>query len=242
MIRLRGAAGILWIAALGGCASHPDAASFSDQASLRAAHEALSQGAAATSLAIARGVLSLKPADPGALVSVADAEAALGDRAAARQDYARALAAAPGFGAARLGLARLAMADNPATAEADLRTLLRDEPRNAAALTDLGVALDLQDRHAAAQASYDRALALDPNLASARLDLAVSLALGGEAARAETLLRDAEGSVPEPRLRADLALAETLAGDANGAERTLAYDLPEREAQSSVAAMAALLR
>lgn len=225
---------------LAGCAAHAPTP-FADSASLAAAHAALDRGEAATALGIAHGVLAIKPNDSAALAAAGDADAILGNRRTAESEYRAALAAAPGFPRAALGLAKLALAQNPAQAEHAFRRVLAADPHSAAALTDLGVALDLQARHAEAQASYNAALAADPNLASARVDLAVSLALAGQGQAAEGLLHDAaEGATISPRIRADYALAEVVAGHPEDARRTLTADLSEGEAQASVIAMQAL--
>jgi Flp pilus assembly protein TadD len=109
-------------------------------------------------------------------------------------------------------------------------------------LTDLGVALDLQERHKEAQAVYARAMATNADLTSTRVDLALSLALDGNPLRAEGMLRDAtEGDSVPPKVRADFALAEIMAGHADQAQVTLQADLSADEARASVEGISVLL-
>jgi Flp pilus assembly protein TadD len=234
---------LLIAAALSSCASlssvsHAPEQSGNNSASLMAARKALSEGAAATSLSIAHGVLSMRPNDVDAMVAEGDADVQLGNRHTAEMEYKQALKLDPSLVGARLGLGKLQMASDAHAAEATFRQVLANAPNNAAALTDLGVALDLQERHREAQASYQAALDANPNLTSPRVDLAVSLALSGDPAKAEGLLRDASESGAMPaRVRADYALAEVMAGHSDDATQTLQADLSADEAKASVQAM-----
>jgi Flp pilus assembly protein TadD len=213
-----------------------------DRPSLKASRAALAQGQAATALSIARGVLSVEPKNVAALVSSGDADVALGNRKSAEQEYRQALVYQPNYIPARLGLGKMRLSDNAAEAEAQFRGILAESPRDAAALTDLGVALDLQERHREAQAAYHAALAVNSQLTSTRVDLAVSLALSGEPIKAEEMLRDATdaGAVPA-KVRADYALAQVLAGHPDEATQTLQADLTADEARASVDGMALLM-
>ncbi len=228
--------------ALAGC--HPAATSSDSEAnrpSLKAARSALAEGEASTALGIAKGVLSVQPQNVAALVQAGDAENQLNNHVIAEHDYRAAQQIDPGYLPARLGMAKLKLRDDPKAAEADFRAALAIDPRNAAALTDLGVSLDLQERHKEAQASYMAALAVNPDLTSPRVDMGVSLALSGDPMKAEQMLRDATeaGPVP-PKVRADFALAQVMAGHADQAEQTLEADLSADEAKASVEGMQAL--
>ncbi len=221
---------------------HAPTQSDANRPSLKAARTALAEGEAATSLGIARGVLSMEPRDVAAMVTAGDADNALGNRRAAEKDYRSAIAIDPDSIPAQLGLAKLAMRDDAKQAEALFRRILTQSPRDAATLTDLGVSLDLQDRHKEAQAAYTAAIAANGDLTSTRVDLALSLALSGDAMKAEGMLRDAaeEGAVP-PKVRADYALAQIMAGHADQARQTLRADLSDDEANASIAGLSALL-
>lgn len=229
--------------ALAGCGMmHAPTTSDANRPSLKASRTALAEGEAATALEIARGVLSMEPRDVGALIAAGDAEVALGDKRAAKKDYANALSIQPDSIPAQLGVAKLTMRDDAKEAEARFRAILARTPNDAAALTDLGVSLDLQDRHKEAQVVYAQAMATNADLTSTRVDLALSLALSGDPVKAESMLREAteDGPVP-PKVRADYALAETLAGHADQAQQTLRADLSVDEAQASVAGYSALM-
>jgi Flp pilus assembly protein TadD len=233
---------------LSGCGLHLDtareAATYSEanRPSLKAARGALADGEAQTALGIANGVLSAEPHNVAALVAAGDAQVALNNRVDAAKSYRDALAVQPGYLPARLGQAKMKLRDDVKGAEADFRAALASAPKSTAAMTDLGVALDLQERHKEAQALYNAALAINPDATAARIDLALSMALAGEAQKAEGMLADAtQSGTVTPRVRADFAVAQVLAGHSAQAEATLQADLSADEAKASVAALAGLL-
>jgi len=242
----RAAAFFAIAASLAGCgtaldrqpATMPDV----NQHSLQASRAALAEGEAETALGIAMAVLTAQPHNVGAMVSAGNAQLQLGERTAAKKSYEAAVAVNPRYVPARLGLAKLKMRDDIKAAEADFRAIVASDPRNPMALTDLAVVLDLQERHKEAQAIYAQVLQLNPDLTSAKVDLALSIALSGDPVRAEQMLRDASdsGSVP-PKVRADYAVAQVLAGHTKEAEETLQQDLTPSEAHSSVEGMQALM-
>jgi len=235
------AAAFLAGAALSGCASHEQGQITGDGPSMRTAHQALIDGQASTSLAIAHGVLDRQPDNIAALVQAGDAQMAMQDPMDAEQSYKRALAISPNDVRARLGLGKMQLPADPKAAERTFRAVVTANPRSAIALTDLGVSLDRQGRAAEAQAAYTQALAIDPNLFSAHVDLALSLALNGQAARAEQMLRDAAmSSSSTPRVRADLAVAQIAAGHGDQAVQTLSADLSAQDTKSSIDALAIL--
>jgi len=223
-----------------GCKSAPNGADIATNGpSLQAARDALSEGEAGTSLAIARGILSSQPNNLAALDQAGDAQAALGDRLAADSSYRRALALAPHDVRARLGLGKLQVRDSLPAAEASFRAVVADAPNNALALNDLGYVLDLQERHAEAQTIYERALAAEPTRLATRVNMALSLALSGHGARAEQMLKDvAASSNATPRVRADFALAQVMAGHDKDAAMTLGGDLTPAETESAVSGLA----
>jgi Flp pilus assembly protein TadD len=234
-------ASLLTAAVLAGCVPHEQAQISGDGPSMRVAREALVDGQAGTSLAIAQGVLAEQPNNVPALVQTGDADMAMQNRMGAEQAYKRALALAPHDVRAQLGLAKMQLATDPKAAEIAFRAVVASNPHNALALTDLGVSLDRQGRAAEAQAAYTQALAIDPNLFSAHVDLALSLALSGQAARGEQMLRDAAMSNSStPRVRADLAVAQIAAGHSDQAIQTLRADLSPEDAKTSMEAMAVL--
>jgi Flp pilus assembly protein TadD len=209
--------------------------------SLQAARDALTEGEAGSSLAIARGILTSQPRNVPALTQAGDAESALGDRLAAQISYKKALALSPRDVHARLGLGKLQIRDDLRGAEASFRAVLADAPHDALALNDLGYVLDLQERHAEAQASYRAALAVDPDRISTRVNLALSMALSGAPEQAEQMLRDLSASATASRrVRLDFAMAQVMAGHDKDAVQTLGTDLSPDEAASAVSGMAQL--
>jgi Flp pilus assembly protein TadD len=250
MRTLSSAATLLAAAGLGGCgtiASHLTTApptnmsADANRPSLIAARSALAEGQAATALGIAHGVLVGDPNNVAALVSAGDADNQIGNRRVAQREYEHALQVNPGYVPARLGLGKLKMRDDIKGAEADFRAVLASAPQNAAAMTDLGVTLDLQGRHKEAQAMYTASLLANPDLTSTRVDFGLSLALTGNADKAEAMLRDATESGPvPPKVRADFAVAEVVAGHPEQAQATLEADLSVDEAKASVKALSVL--
>jgi Flp pilus assembly protein TadD len=208
----------------------------SDRASLTSAQQALTEGEAGTSLAIAKGILASQPTNVGALAQAGDAQAEMGDRLSAEASYKKALALSPHDVKARMGLAKLMLRDDLKGAETSFRDILRDQPHNPAVLNDLGYVLDLQEHHQEAQAMYAEALASDPNRLSVRVNLALSLALSGQAARAEAMLRDLAQNVgATSKVRLDLAIAEVIAGHDQDAMQVMGAELSPEEAQAALA-------
>ncbi len=232
---------LLCATALAGCQQKPATLVSGNGASIQAARDALNEGEAGTSLAIAKGVLSAQPGNIAAMVQAGDFEAILGDRLAAEANYRQALAHDPRDVRARLGQGKLQLRDDLHASEATFRAVLADLPRDPLVLNDLGYVLDLQERHTEAQAYYKEAIALDPGRISSRVNLALSLALSGQAARAELMMRDiATSASVTPRVRADFALAQVMAGHDQDAVGTLGGDLTPSETQAAITGMAQL--
>ena len=104
----------------------------------------------------------------------------------------------PDFPAGRLNLATTLMHQGDLTAAVDLlRKITTDEPANAEAFYNLGVALKQRDEFEPAEAALRRAAALDPRLHDAPFTLGVVLWQTGRAAEAETSFRDAIARAPQ---------------------------------------------
>jgi Flp pilus assembly protein TadD len=205
--------------------------------SIEVADTALRSGAPDLALHVTDAILADEPRDVKALECKSEALAALGRTDEAASTMSKAITVKPDLWPAYLAHARLAIAARePSAAEASLRKLLAHEPKNVAALTDLGVALDMLDRHAEAQAQYRAALVLSPDLASARADLGLSLALGGKAAEGVKTLTPLTAQ-PEvaAQARHDLALAMTLAGDGDSAQSMLGQYGTSADAKTEIA-------
>jgi Flp pilus assembly protein TadD len=78
-------------------------------------------------------------------------------------------------------------------------------------------------------------------MTAAKVNLGLSLALGGATGRALDILRPlANDPAADGKVRQDLAVALTLAGDAAQAGKVLAADLPPDKVSTALAGYAAL--
>ena len=213
-------------------------ATLSDRApGMDIADAALANGAPDTALHIAQRALATDPDNVPALIRAGNAQAALGQHDQAARTFSRAVTLAPGNTDAALGLGRVKLASDPAGAVPLLKRVSEQDPRNVAALVDLGVAMDLQGQHANAQQSYRRALAIDPERLAANVNLGLSLALSGSPQQAVVILQPlGSGSNAPRRVRQDLAVALALAGDNTSAASLLQKDIGASEASATLAA------
>jgi Flp pilus assembly protein TadD len=208
---------------------------------LDVADVALVNGSPDTALRIAQQVLASDPRNVPALLREAQAQAALDQRDQAAHSFGQVLAIAPDDPGATLGLGRLLLANDPAASAGILLRLTERDPRNVAALVDLGIARDLLGKHAEAQTAYRQALVLEPQRVAAQVNLGLSLALSGDAPQALEILRPiARGSNASPRVRQDLAVALVLAGHDAEAADVLRTDMPQPNALTVVASYQAL--
>jgi hypothetical protein len=100
--------------------------------------------------------------------------------------------------------------------------VIAQEPDNVVALTDLGVANDLQGHHAEAQAAYRRALVVAPEMTDVKVNLGLSLALSGSKDEAVRVLQEvATAPGATETLRKELAGAFAMAGDDAAARQVL---------------------
>lgn len=196
---------------------------------LGVAKAALDGGAPDIALRISSENLTRKPEDLGFLLVQADALAALGRGKEAEGTYRRVLAGDKDSAEARMGLGRLALNDDPAAAEVHFLEILARDPRNAKALSNLGIARDLQGRHAQAQDAYRRALGLAPSMQAATVNLALSMAISGRAPEALKLLEQINPAQGTPKVRHDIAAVHAMTGDRAGAEALLSSDLSPSE-------------
>ena len=227
---------LLSLLLLASCAGNRDTSFPTRSPGLDVADVALANGAPDTALHIAHQILATDPSNLPALIRAANAQAALGQRDQAARTFGQALAVAPNNNDAALGLGRLKLAIDPAAASAAfLRVTVRD-PRNVAALIDLGIANDLLGRHDEAQQAYRRALDIEPDRVAASVNLGLSLALSKDPEQALRILRPiAFGSMTTPRIRQDLAVALALAGDDAEAASVLHKDIAPPQVLATVA-------
>ncbi|GBQ82755.1 TPR repeat-containing protein [Gluconacetobacter johannae DSM 13595] len=209
--------------------------------SVEVAQAALRGGAPQIALRAAASLLADDPNNAQALLVQGDALTALGRLGQAEWSYRAVLSRTQRPVGAWIGLGRCLLASNPADAEIQFLEAVRREPRNAAALNDLGVARDLLRRHAEAQSAYRRALAADPEMTGAQVNLALSLAMSGRMAEAEHLMRPyGSDNNASSKLRHDLAAVLAMGGDRAEAARILSADLtPHQVSQALAAYMAA---
>jgi len=157
-----------------------------------------------------------------ALVAKGDALYAMGHPDLARGAYRSAIAVDPGAVDALVGLGRTLVRSSPKAAEAAFLDAATRQPDNVTALSNLGIARDLQGRHEDAQAAYRQALAVAPDSTDVTANLGLSLALSGKSAEAVALLRPLAGEADATGLRRkDLAAALSLAGDPAASQRVL---------------------
>ena len=178
------------------------------------ADAALAAGVPDMALRVAELILRDNPRNVAALVAKGDALYAMGRPDLARGAYRAAVAAEPASVPALIGLGRTLVRSDPKAAEAAFLDAATRAPDNVTALSNLGIARDLQGRHEAAQVAYRQALAVAPDTADVQLNLGLSLALSGKAGEAVVVLRPLAGSIDQAGVRRnDLAAALALAGD-----------------------------
>jgi Flp pilus assembly protein TadD len=233
---------LVLLAALAGCAApggRQDLAS--GDSAIKIADAALSAGSPEVALQVLDARLKAAPRDAEALVRQGKAFAMAGNITAADVSFRKALAVDGRNFEARLGLARLAMARDPAAAEQRFAALLKDQPANAAVLNNLGVARDMQGHHDQAQAAYRQALEVNPGMTSAQQNLALSLALSGQAEEGAAMLnRLADSGAGGRKLRDNLAVALAIAGNTAGAGQVLREEMGPADAARAIAAYQSL--
>ena len=232
-------AGLLLLTA---CGSHSEPQLRTGVPSLHTARVALQSGAPSVALGICSRVVQADGYDAAALACEGDALTALGRPAEADTAYTRALTLAPKSVPVLLGLGRLRLATDPIRAEVLFLAALRQNPRDAVALNDLGIARDLQGRHAEAQQSYAAASAADPDMRAAQVNLALSMALQGRPADAARLLGPIASSPDATtRERHDMAAALAMNGNTEAAKQLLRPELQGADLDAAIAGYRALL-
>jgi Flp pilus assembly protein TadD len=215
---------------LAGCADSRQPQVAHRQPSLRVADAALAAGAPEVALRVADLTLAREPRSSLALIAKGDALYAMGEREMARAAYHAAAVVDPTAVAAQLGLGRTLIRSDPGAAQAAFLAAIAKEPDNIAALSDLGVARDLQGHHAEAQDAYRQALLVASEIDDVKVNLGLSLALSGRKDEAIRVLLDvvANPGAAQDR-RKELAGALALAGDQAEARQVLggAYAQPQ---------------
>jgi Flp pilus assembly protein TadD len=211
--------------------------------SLHLAEAASSAGAPGIALQISDQLLAKNPRDADAWTRRGDALSALGRSSEAGTSYASAIEIKPRDTKALVGLGRVRLLQDPATAETLFARAVTLDARDAAAMSNLGVARDLQGHHASAQEAYRMALGITPGSVAVQVNLGLSLALSGDPNGAVRLLRPlATSPGATPRVRHDLALALALDGRRAEASAVLGADLPAEQLRGTLDGFEALRR
>jgi Flp pilus assembly protein TadD len=209
---------------------------------MNVADAAIAGGDPGMALQVSQSALAAAPDDLDALYHEGAAYYALGRCMDSIAAYRLALSRAPGSAAAELGIGRCLLRRDPAAAEQAFAAAIADDPGNAAAFNDLGIARDLQGRHQAAVKPYEEALLLQPGDIPTEVNLGLSLALAGDATDALQYLGPLAASAQAtPKIRQDYATALIAAGRFAQARRVLAIDLPPDQIDRMIAGIAAAI-
>lgn len=193
---------------------------------LRIADAALGSGSPAVALQVLDTMIKAEPRNVEALLRQGRANVQLGNAAAAEVSYRRVLAVEGANIEAQLAVGKLLMGSNAAEAEKFFVAVVVSEPKNTAALNNLGITRDLQGRHAEAQDTYRRALALNPGMASAQQNMALSLTVSGRPQEGAVMLNQmASAGTGGRKVRDNLAVALALSGETSQANQVLREEL-----------------
>jgi len=209
---------------------------------LNVADAAIAGGDPNMALSVSQSVLASDPGNVDALEHEGDAYYALGRCPAASAAYQLALQTNPKATEAETGLGRCLLKTDPAAAEAAFEQAVADDPGNAKALNDLGIARDLQGNFAGAVDPYRKALLADPGLTAAEVNLGLSLALSGNGPAALQYLGPlATSPQATPKIREDYAAALVASGRDDEARSVLSVDLSPDQVVSAMAGFSAVI-
>ena len=202
---------------------------------LNVADAAIAGGDPSMALSVTQSILASAPDNVDALIHEGNAYYALQRCPAAEAAYEVALRYDPKATEAETGLGRCLLKTAPHAAELAFTQAIADDPGNADALNDLGIARDLQGNFAGAVDPYSRALLADPSMTAAEVNLGLSLALSGHGPEAlEYLGPLATGPGATPKIREDYAAALLASGRSTEAQQVLSIDLPPDQVQSAM--------
>jgi Flp pilus assembly protein TadD len=210
------------------------------QAGVGVAQAALRGGSPQIALQIAGSILAREPNNDTALIIQGEALTQLGRLDEAAASFSVVLQHDAASVGGHIGLGRVRLASDPASAEGLFLEALQREPHNAVAMNNLGIARDLQGRHADAQSAYRSAMAANPDMTAAQVNLALSLAMGGRSNDAVQLLRPLASDPGASRqVRHDMAAVLTMGGNKAEAEAILSKDLAPQEVRQAMEGYAA---
>ena len=228
---------------LGACATPQQTSQFAPgNDTLNVADAAIAGGNPQMALKIAQSTLAQNPHDLQALYHEGAAYYAMDRCEDSIAAYRLALGQNPRSSEAQTGIGRCLIRRNAPEAERAFAAAVADDPQNADAQSDLGVARALSGNAAGAVAPLQQALLLAPGNIATEVNLGMALALSGNSADALQYLGPlAISDNATPKIRADYALALVGSGRADEARQVLANDLPPDQARSAVAAYQQLL-
>jgi Flp pilus assembly protein TadD len=217
------------LVAMAGCSSH-DTPSPKARQEANVGEAALTAGNPDVALRLADETLTRDPGDAGALTRRGLALTALGRLGEARESLRQAVVGQPGSVVALLALGRVQLPVDPTAAEITFQAVLHQDPRNAAALNNLGIARDLQGHHGDAEEAFRAALAAAPDMTAAQVNLALCLAIRGRGAEAIGLLRPlADHPGATRKVREDYAAVLAMTGERDEAQRILGANMTASE-------------
>jgi Flp pilus assembly protein TadD len=205
-----------------------DASGLGGSGVMNVADAAIAGGDPQMALKVSQSVLATDPTNLDALYHEGEAYYAINRCMDAIAVYKVALTVDPKSSDAELGIGRCLLKRNAAEAEGAFQAAISDNPVNAAALNDLGIARDLQGNHAGAVQPYQQALLINPGNLATEVNIGMSLALSGDGNDALQYLGPlATSPDATPKIREDYAAALVAAGRQDEARQVLAVDLPQ---------------
>jgi Flp pilus assembly protein TadD len=203
---------------------------------LNVADAAIAGGDPSMALSVSQSILSTDPDNVDALVHEGQAYYALNRCPPSEAAFQQALKADPKSSDAEVGLGRCLLKVDPRSAEAAFLAATQDDPGNAAAFSDLGVARDLQNNFAGAAQAYQQSLSINAGSTPTAVNLGLSLALSGQGEEALQYLGPiATGPEATPKIREDYAVALVAAGRTDDARQVLAVDMTPDQANAALA-------
>lgn len=234
------------IVLLGGCASQQGPGQANNAAQdpnvLNVADAAIAGGDPAMALKVSQSVLAADPHNLDALYHEAAAYYAVQRCEDAVAAYKVALGLDPHSSQAETGIGRCLLKRDAVQAEQAFAAAVADDPSNAAAQNDLGIARDLNGNFAGATGPYQQALLLAPGNTATEVNLGLSLALSGDANDALQYLGPlANGAGATAKIREDYATALLAAGRGDEARQVLEVDMTPEQADAAIQTLASLI-
>jgi Flp pilus assembly protein TadD len=222
-----------------GVNADPDASGMPMAKILNVADAAIAGGDPKMALAVSQSVLKADPHNISALQHEGDAYYALNLCMSANASYHQVLVQDPTpdevASQAETGIGRCFLRTDPKAALNVLTTAIKDDPTNADAFNDLGIAYDLSGDPEQAAGPYESALRIDPSMSAAEVNLGMSLVIAGKGNEALQYLGPlATSADANSKVREDYAAALVSVGRIDEATRVLSIDLPPDQVHSAI--------